>query len=768
MKTIFNYFLALILTIISATLLMAQQPLPSIKGWRIHAAFGNNNDIAEAGDEIVVGSNNAMFVYNKITNELDVRSRVSGLSDVLVRKLLYDPSTSTLVVAYDNANIDLWQNGRASNVPDIVNRIIVGEKRINKMILHKGRVYMACSFGVVVVDLKLKRIVDTYQNIGPGGTNIDLLDISFFNDSIYVLTKTGIYRASEKIFNLSDFQSWSLFKSATNYRQIESFNNRLFAMNDSTLEVYDGNVWSVFGGITHHYLYDMRVSRGKLLVSLNDQLLTVNDDLTTISNTDIKGARASILAADGNYYAIIDEQGMLRFPNNGGNIDYITPSGPLGSFAMRMKYADKKMWFAGDVLNGLGLDGGWGPNFTGNKTYLLKNNTWKNFKGTDSRIDAAPDLIDVTIHPDNGYAFFASFGTGVIEMNEDGVVNLYDTTNSSLEPINFSSQNYKPINISGVDFDNNRNLWVSNFGAVNPISVKLANGQWKSFPLPSNVNTAIGFITCDDAGNKWIINTRGNGLIVFRENDLNSPNDDQVKVLNKDKLNGALPSTNVFCVTKDKKGELWVGTSKGLCIFSNPGRVFTPNADFDAKQIIIQSGSIFSYFLDETPIYSIAVDAANRKWIGTANGAWLVSADGYTVIKNFNSRNSPLPDNVVYEIGIDASTGEVFFSTNKGLISYVGDATEGEKIFSNVNVYPNPVEPGYDGDIVVNGLIQDCYVKFTDMNGNLVHETRSNGGTATWNGTNYSGSKVSTGVYLIFAADEEGIETFAGKVLIVR
>jgi hypothetical protein len=138
------------------------------------------------------------------------------------------------------------------------------------------------------------------------------------------------------------------------------------------------------------------------------------------------------------------------------------------------------------------------------------------------------------------------------------------------------------------------------------------------------------------------------------------------------------------------------------------------------------------------------------------------------VIKNFNSRNSPLPDNVVYEIGIDASTGEVFFSTNKGLISYVGDATEGEKIFSNVNVYPNPVEPGYDGDIVVNGLIQDCYVKFTDMNGNLVHETRSNGGTATWNGTNYSGSKVSTGVYLIFAADEEGIETFAGKVLIVR
>jgi ligand-binding sensor domain-containing protein len=322
--------------------------------------------------------------------------------------------------------------------------------------------------------------------------------------------------------------------------------------------------------------------------------------------------------------------------------------------------------------------------------------------------------------------------------------------------------------VSGVDFDFNGNLWVSNFGAVRPISVRLANGNWQSFALPSNINNAFGFITCDDYGNKWIINTRGLGLCVFRENIIGNNNDDQVKVLTTDKQNGALPSNTVFCVTNDKKGELWVGTSKGLCIFSNPGNVFKTGADFDAQQIVIKAGLIFSNFLDDVPIYCIKVDNANRKWIGTSNGVWLVSSDGFTVIRNFTRLNSPLLANAVYEIGIDEHTGEVFFVTEKGIVSYMGTATAGAENFNDVKIYPNPVTPEYDGSIAITGLVENCYVKITDLSGSLVYENRANGGMLTWDGINYSGNKVATGVYLIFASDSEGTLTHANKLLIIR
>lgn len=279
----------------------------------------------------------------------------------------------------------------------------------------------------------------------------------------------------------------------------------------------------------------------------------------------------------------------------------------------------------------------------------------------------------------------------------------------------------------------------------------------------------MGFITIDEVGHKWIFSTRSNGIYVYNSGSkVLDAQDDQVKRLSKQAGEGLMPSDAVFCITKDKQGEMWVGTDNGLCIFGSVENIFKQTGSYDSRQIVIKSGSGYANFLGGTPVYCIRVDAANRKWIGTSNGVWLVSPDGYTVIKKFTTGNSPLLSNIINEIGINDETGEVFFATEKGIISYMGTATEGNETHGDVLVYPNPVKPDYTGLVVIKGLVNNAFVKITDIKGQLVYETRANGGTATWDGQTFSGKRAATGVYLIYSSNEDGSDTNVAKLLFIN
>jgi hypothetical protein len=173
--------------------------------------------------------------------------------------------------------------------------------------------------------------------------------------------------------------------------------------------------------------------------------------------------------------------------------------------------------------------------------------------------------------------------------------------------------------------------------------------------------------------------------------------------------------------------------------------------------------------LGTTNITDIEVDGGNRKWFGTANsGVILLSADGLEVIKQFTTDNSPLISNNIIDLEINQTTGELFIITDKGLISYRSDASYEDPEYSDVKVFPNPVRPEYDGLITIQGIRYDSDVKVTDVAGNLVYKTTSNGGTAVWNGRTLSGDKVATGVYLIWTSVNEGKGRQVGKVLVVR
>jgi hypothetical protein len=173
--------------------------------------------------------------------------------------------------------------------------------------------------------------------------------------------------------------------------------------------------------------------------------------------------------------------------------------------------------------------------------------------------------------------------------------------------------------------------------------------------------------------------------------------------------------------------------------------------------------------LGEQVVTAIEVDGANRKWLGTAGGGvYLVSDDGLEQIHQFNAGNSPLLSDNIIDISIDGISGEVFMGTDKGIISFRGEALTGSTFYDKVVVYPNPVREDYQGPVAIKGLVERTTVKIMDMSGNLVFETESLGGQALWDGTNFTGERVATGVYMVFLSNSDGTLTHVTKLLFIH
>jgi len=220
----------------------------------------------------------------------------------------------------------------------------------------------------------------------------------------------------------------------------------------------------------------------------------------------------------------------------------------------------------------------------------------------------------------------------------------------------------------------------------------------------------------------------------------------------------------------DRDGKVWVGTSDGVVVFEcDPF-----NEECVGGLPIVGQNEIDdedAYLLGGEDVRTIAVNGANQKWFGTTNGVFLTSENGREQFAFFNDKNSPLFDNLVSDIAINQETGEVFFGTNKGIISFRGQATEGKR-FNDINAYafPNPVRPEYDGPIAIKGLAENANVKITDIKGQLIFETEAQGGQAVWDGRDYNGRRASSGVYLVFSTkvDLNNPDTLVTKILFIN
>ena len=279
----------------------------------------------------------------------------------------------------------------------------------------------------------------------------------------------------------------------------------------------------------------------------------------------------------------------------------------------------------------------------------------------------------------------------------------------------------------------------------------------------------IGQTVHADDGMVWMILPRANGLVVYDYGGtISNTNDDRIKKLGTGENNGGLPTSDVLAIAKDLDGEIWAGTASGPAIHFSPSGIFNTDP-IDFQQILIEQDGVVEILLGNQTITSIAVDGANRKWLGTlSDGVFLLSSDGTQQIQRFTKENSPLFSNSIKDIAIDPSSGTVYFATSQGILGYASDANSGLLENTCYDVYPNPVRPDYSGPITIDGLTRGSNVKITDVAGNLVFQTSSNGGRAVWDGNDFNGRRVSTGVYYALVTAPEAASTCTSKILLVN
>ena len=139
-------------------------------------------------------------------------------------------------------------------------------------------------------------------------------------------------------------------------------------------------------------------------------------------------------------------------------------------------------------------------------------------------------------------------------------------------------------------------------------------------------------------------------------------------------------------------------------------------------------------------------------------------------MEHFTTENSPLPSNYILSITENGTDGSVFFCTEKGMVEYGGTARDPETSLhkSNITVYPNPVLPEYDDMITVTGLTENSIVRFTSVNGKMLHIGKSYGGSYSWNLHDSQGNSVSSGIYYVIITDEAGNKSESVSFSVIR
>jgi ligand-binding sensor domain-containing protein len=394
-------------------------------------------------------------------------------------------------------------------------------------------------------------------------------------------------------------------------------------------------------------------------------------------------------------------------------------------------------------INKTGLIAPFNGNENGFAAY--NSNGWKNF--TKNNTAHLPICIASAIDPKDQTYWLTSKNT-LLHFNPSSASIELTTPSSIIGDFN------------DIQFGSDGNLWLlqDQQGLL-----KKNNAAWNVYAPPKNFMTnGLNNMLVSKQGQVWIIAPPYQGLYVYQSNQVYGT--EIWKQLTTSKSNGNLPSNNVTSLLEDKEGAIWVGTDNGIGIF-NCGDISKEICDANLPFITNTNGFVGLLFQKEK-INCMAVDGANRKWIGTNNGTWLLSADGRDIITHFTKNNSPLPNDTLVQILIDPNEGEVFFNTASEMVSYRGNATDGAIAQKELFIYPNPVGPNYNGPIAIRQLVENAIVKITELNGRLVYETRALGGQAIWDGKTYEGKKVATGIYLVFVRDDAGNEKGVGKILI--
>ncbi len=745
----------------------AAAQLQPVGQWREHLSYNQAIQVTPSKDGIYCATPYALFSVDASDNSIQRYSKLTGLHETGIQTIQWDVAAEKLVVAYTNSDIDVLQGTTIHTIDAIKQATTPADKTIYSIYCYQNMAYCCSGLGIIAVDENKFEVKDTYV-IGAGGNTVKINGLTSDALFFYAATDEGLKQAAITSVNLPDYRNWLLLSGSNGLpagpcSNVAFVQGNVIAQQHDSLFILNGVAWSLL--YTDGWkMTNITATDNRLLVSEEKSgaarvLLVTNTGAVerTIAQNNVLLAPAQAVSVQNTVWVADSLSGLLAYSSN--TAQNYQPNSPYSVASGEMMVRDGVLWVAAGTVTA-----GFTNTFSKNGLYRFSENEWTNFnKKTFPGLDSLYDIITITADPKDNTAWAGSFGGGLLHLAADNTLQVYKQ-GSPLAPAFSNPNNYF---IAGLAFDAEQNLWIADYGTVQNIAVKKTDGSWHKFFAPfALTNNAVSQIVIDDFNQKWIISP-GNGLICFNSGQsIDNTGDDQWKLYTAGKGAGNLPVNDVLCIAKDKNSFIWVGTSKGIGVIQCPQQVFTSQG-CDALLPVVQQDNFAGYLFSDESVQTIAVDGADRKWIGSKNGAWLISADGSNIIYRFTEDNSPLLSNDVKKIAIDGKTGEVFFSTASGICSFRSTATEGDVENSQVLVFPNPVPPGYGGTIAIRGLVDNALVKITELDGRLVYQTRALGGQAVWNGKNYKGGRVATGVYLVLVSDDTHTEKMATKIVFI-
>lgn len=750
--------------------------------WKTYFSYEEGMDLLQLGNVIYVATPNTLYSVD-LGDGLCRRIGITeGLSDIGIAHIHAEESGHSMLICYENSNIDIYEDGRVFNLPDLYGKQVAGDKSIYQACVVDGKAYLACGFGIMVVDMKKHYIQETW-NFQLHNRSIPVKDVCLKGDTVFAATAEGIYvntLGNRKIAQFSTWQKMAGLPENMDAARVETFGEAVYALRAAYAEtdtlwqddttfiinaeahknavyVYCKGKWVLDTSVGYEEVRNIRTSRNTLVITFWNKAVAYKASADGLLKQEIafgsSAPRNALLGDDGYLWLADYDRGLVRQLWT-DQPQYYALEGPLTDGVWKM-YANRSTVA---ILHEPPHEG-WNPSWSHVKLSLYRDGRWNNIY-FDVTHRAGMDVL--LANESATEIFISSYIKGLMHY-KDGNVTVYDTGNSSLESY------FGTVRCGNMRMDSNANLWVMNSLAQHPLSVRTPKGEWLHFNAGFASGDIVGSMLIDRRGWIWMVGKRETALgILDTKGTLANTADDEVVQLNTALTEETGAFTYIYALAEDKDGEIWLGTDKGIKIYYTPSRLFrNPNSLPYAPRVTMDS--LTELLLYHEAVTCIKVDQGNRKWVGTDNaGLFLLSEDGETEILHFTKENSPLISNNIRDIAILGSTGEVFVGTDKGLESFRYTATDASEDYRALKIFPNPVREDFDGYISISGLVDDSEVKITDAKGGLVYRTKSNGGTAVWDGRRFDGSKAATGVYFVHATDPFGQVKGQGKILFVK
>lgn len=734
--------------------------------WNEYFSFRNVQQLESVDDNVFALSGNGIFIYNTTNQEIQKITKLNGLSNVGLTCFAFCDSTSSFLIGYSDGTLDIlhYPSLKVQSIPTIAQKNIYGSKNINSIAMHNDTAIIASDFGVLTFSMSSYKFIST-TILSNDGSFVPTKSIAYYNNKIYAATTKGIFTVSLNYANLSDFSIWEKLTNISHENDtishIAALNGTIYYAHINSADRNQDSIFKITNGkseafktqksnITHIYARNNQLcisSFASASIYNQDEMLKYQFDEISINSRFydiVKLANGNIFVGD-KYYGLYE----YSTKNN------IIPNCPLSNHVTDLYFQDNALHM---VCGNIAL---WEKMYYNVKHY---DGTW--YGHSDWQYNNS-----ICVYPvkNSGVYYVGTYGNGFSENEvawETGKT--FDASNSILQTY-YLDKTQTVVN--DITTDSKGTLWILNSGNNNPIVARDKNNNWYSYYIAQTSGNIINqknlfkqFII-DRRGYKWLAGT-GNLTVFYENGTLDNTDDDAIVRIPLADNEGTIASQTT-CVVEDLNGEIWIGTNQGIAVHSSPSRVFRDRQNI--SRIKIEIDGEVGYLLSSENITCIAVDGANRKWIGTENsGIFLISENGTEQLLNYTKTNSPLPSNTIKSLAIDHTTGEVYIGTEEGLVSYTSDATAGDMAMNDIYIFPNPVRETYDGNIFIKGVVADAIIKITDISGNLVRTVNANGGTGVWDGRNTFGDRVSTGVYLIYISDETGEYTKVSKILFIH